>query len=51
LITAWRAAERFFAEVFGFLFDNISGVIAVFASSFLSISAFTLSAVVYFVVA
>ena len=24
LLTAWRVAERFFAEYFGFLFDNIS---------------------------
>ena len=24
LLTAWKAAERFFAEYFSFLFDNIS---------------------------
>uniref|UniRef100_A0A7N2MIN7 non-specific serine/threonine protein kinase n=1 Tax=Quercus lobata TaxID=97700 RepID=A0A7N2MIN7_QUELO len=35
LITAWRVAERFFAEDFGFLFDNTSRVVFVFASSFL----------------
>ena len=50
LFTAWRAAERFYTETFGFLFDNISRVVFVFASSFLSIFAFILSAVdcVYF---
>ena len=34
LLTAWRAAERFYAESFGFLFDNTSCVVRVFASSF-----------------
>ena len=32
LFTAWRAAERFYAEGFGFLFDNISCIVLVFAS-------------------
>ena len=32
LFTAWRAAERFYAEGFGFLFDNTSCVVLVFAS-------------------
>ena len=34
LFTAWRAAERFYAEGFGFLFDNTSCVVFVFASLF-----------------
>ena len=34
-LTAWRAAERFYAEGFSFLFDNTSCVVRVFASSFL----------------
>ena len=34
-LTAWRAVERFYAEGFGFLFDNTSCVVRVFASSFL----------------
>ena len=32
--TAWKAAERFFVEFFGFLFDNISACYLVFASFF-----------------
>ena len=34
LLTAWRAAERFYAEGFSFLFDNTLCVVLVFASSF-----------------
>ena len=34
LLTAWRAAERFYAESFGFLFDNTSCVVLVFAFLF-----------------
>ena len=34
LFTAWRAAERFYAEGFGFLFDNTSCVVLVFTSFF-----------------
>ena len=34
LVTARRAAERFYAEGFGFLFDNTSCVVLVFASLF-----------------
>ena len=34
LFTAWRAAERFYAEGFGFLFNNTSFVVFVFASLF-----------------
>ena len=34
LLTAWRAAERFYAKGFGFLFDNTSCVVLVFASLF-----------------
>ena len=34
LLTSWRAAERFYANNFGFLFDNTSGVVLVFASLF-----------------
>ena len=45
LLTAWRAAERFYAEGFGFLFDNILCVVFVFASSFPFIFAFLLTAV------
>ena len=33
-LTAWKAAERFYAEGFGFLFDNTSCVVLVFASLF-----------------
>ena len=32
--TVWRVAERFFAEFFGFLFNNISRCYFVFASLF-----------------
>ena len=31
--TAWRAAERFFAEFFDFIFDNTSRYYLVFHSS------------------
>ena len=34
LLTAWRVVERFYAEGFGFLFDNTSSVVLVFASLF-----------------
>ena len=34
LFIAWRAVERFYAEGFGFLFDNTSCVVLVFASLF-----------------
>ena len=34
LLTAWRETERFYVEGFGFLFDNTSSVVLVFASSF-----------------
>ena len=34
-LEGWRAAERFFAEFFGFLFDNTSPCYLVFASLFL----------------
>ena len=34
LFTAWRVAEMFYAEGFGFLFDNTSCVALVFASLF-----------------
>ena len=34
LLTTWRATERFYAEGFGFLFDNTSCVVLVFASLF-----------------
>ena len=34
LFTAWRAVERFYAEGFGFLFDNTLCVVLVFASLF-----------------
>ena len=34
LFTAWRAAERFYTEGFGFLFDNTSCVVLMFASLF-----------------
>ena len=34
LYTAWRAAERFYAEGFGFLFDNTLCVVLVFAFLF-----------------
>ena len=34
LLTAWRATERFYAEGFGFLCDNTSCVVLVFASLF-----------------
>ena len=35
LLTAWRVAERFYVKGFGFLFDNTSYVVLVFASLFL----------------
>ena len=34
LFTAWRVTGRFYAEGFGFLFDNTSCVVLVFASLF-----------------
>ena len=34
LFTAWRVGKRFYAESFGFLFDNTSCVVFVFASLF-----------------
>ena len=34
LFTAWRVAERFYAEGFSFLFDNTACVVLVFASLF-----------------
>ena len=34
LLTAWRVAKRFYVEGFGFLFDNTSCVVLVFASLF-----------------
>ena len=34
LFTTWRAANRFYVEGFGFLFDNTSCVVFVFASLF-----------------
>ena len=34
LFTAWRAAKRFYAEGFGFLFNNTLCVVLVFASLF-----------------
>ena len=34
LLTAWRAAERFYAKGFGFLFDNTTSIVLVFASLF-----------------
>ena len=34
LISSWRAAEKFFAEFFGFLFDNTFWCYLVFASFF-----------------
>ena len=40
LLTALRAAERFYAKGFGFLFDNTSCVVLVFASFFSFIFAF-----------
>ena len=40
--TAWRGAERFFAEFFGFLFDNTSVCYLVFAFFFPTILAFIL---------
>ena len=40
LFTTWRAVERFYAEGFGFLFDNTSRVVFVFTSSFPFIFAF-----------
>ena len=33
-ISTWRVAERFFAEFFGFLFDNMSWCYLIFASLF-----------------
>ena len=41
-ITAWRAAERFFAEFFYFLFDNTSVCYLVFAFFFPTLLAFIL---------
>ena len=35
LLTAWKAVERFYAESFGFFFDNTSCVVLVFAFGFL----------------
>ena len=40
--TAWKAAEWFFAEFFGFIFDNTSRCYLVFASFFPTILAFIL---------
>ena len=40
--TAWRAAVRFFAEFFGFLFDNTLGYYLVFAFFFPTFLAFIL---------
>ena len=34
LFTTWRAAERFYAESFGFVFDNTSYVVLVFTTFF-----------------
>ena len=34
LFTTWRAAERFYTESFGFLFDNTSCIVLVFTSLF-----------------
>ena len=39
---AWRAAERFFGEFFGFLFDNTSVCYFVFAFFFPILLAFIL---------
>ena len=39
--TAWRAAEKFFAEFFGFLFDNTSRCYLVFAFSLPLLLCFT----------
>ena len=39
-VGAWRAAERFFAEFFDFLFDNTSACYFVFASFFPTLLAF-----------
>ena len=40
--TAWRAAEGFLVEFFGFLFDNTSGCYLVFAFFFPTLLAFIL---------
>ena len=40
--TAWRVAERFYDEYFGFLFDNIWMCYLVFAFFFLTLLAFIL---------
>ena len=40
--TAWRAAERFFTEFFGFLFENTSRCYLVFASFFPTLLTFIL---------
>ena len=40
--TAWRAAERFYAEYFNFLFDNISAYYLVFTFFFPTLLAFIL---------
>ena len=39
--TAWRAAEKFFAQFFGFLFDNTSRCYLVFAFSLPLLLCFT----------
>ena len=43
LISTWRVTKRFFAEFFGFLFDNTSWCYLVFASLF----PYSLSFIVY----
>ena len=43
LISTWKVAKRFFAEFFGFLFDNTSWCYLVFASLF----PYSLSFIVY----
>ena len=40
--TAWRAPERFYAEYFGFLFDNTSACYLMFAFFFFTPLAFIL---------
>ena len=39
---AWKAAERFYVEYFGFLFDNTSACYIVFAFFFPTLLAFIL---------
>ena len=46
-ISTWRVVERFFAEFFGFLFDNMSWCYLVFASLFLYSCALHLLFVIY----